>query len=184
MGVIWGLVWAAFAAMWVVFLAQILQLRVGSAALYVVSVAAAWPAIPIGRLAARCARRFPLARFTARAAVGAAVLGGVAVPLLLSGGLAGGFFVIAGYVFCGTLSLALAAIGLRLGWPHLRLGIGGVVYIVLGLLLVLPVPPISRHSYNPVGAFFPFWGLGAPAVAIIWGLGRFLRAGCVPDGSR
>ncbi len=58
-----------------------------------------------------------------------------------------------------------------------------IAYIVVGLVLVFPAPPISRAGYNPVGLFFPVWGFGVPWVATMLALARLSRT-VGPDVSR
>lgn len=175
-GFIWGSAWLAFAALWVAFLTLIIQTEAGTPAFYGVCLAAGGPTLPIGWLAARVARHFPLSRFTARVALGAALAAALlAVVFRGRGGVGEESLWLAGYAFFGPFWLALSGAAFRLGWPRTPLWPAAILYVALGLFLLLPAPPISARSYNPVGLFFPFWGLGAPGLVTMWGLARFLK---------
>jgi hypothetical protein len=85
--------------------------------------------------------------------------------------LAGAAFV-AGHAYCGPLAIGLSGVALKLGWPQTKVGPWALAYVLVGTVLILPVPPISTSTYNPVGLFFPVWGAGAPLCVTIAGLAK------------
>lgn len=87
-----------------------------------------------------------------------------------------------GYLFFCALAVVLSGFLLKLAgvFKKIDLARAGFVYLILGMVLLLPVPPISPNSYNPVSLFFPVWGWGIPSLASIYSL---IRIKGVPDES-
>jgi len=83
-----------------------------------------------------------------------------------------------GYFYLTPLALLLTGIALKLGvfqGESEALALG-VVYIILGAIFIIPVIPLlPSYTYNPIGAFFPLWGWGAPTLATVYALLRLRR---------
>ncbi len=171
-GFIWFAAWSGLLTCWTLFICDILVWR--DTGIMATCAVASLPAPLVGWLAFRKADR-PLWLVTRRASLYALAL---AIPVALLppatvtlSDLKGLIFVM-GRAYFGPLALGLSGVALRLAWPGGRVVPWAVVYIVVGLVLVFPLPPISTNMYNPVGLFFPVWGVGVPLCVTIVGLLR------------
>ncbi|HHW26850.1 MAG TPA: hypothetical protein GXX23_05875 [Firmicutes bacterium] len=81
------------------------------------------------------------------------------------------------YAYATPLAFVLTASAARAAGiiSKANLAMACAAYVVVGLVLVFPALPISTTAYNPVGVFFPFWGLGGPWAAAMWSLARLSR---------
>lgn len=178
---VWTLAWGGFVAVWAALLSSMILVRtpimnwvlLGAAATLPIAFlayrAAVNPAVVL--LAKRCPKPclwgFALGVFTVLA------FGG---PSSMTGAMWG---VVLLYAYATPLALVLAAGAARAADVIRKakdLTTASIAYIVVGLILVIPVPPISATSYNPVGLFFPFWGFGVPWAMTIWSLVTLTRA--------
>jgi hypothetical protein len=178
---VWTLAWGGFAAVWAAVLSSMILIGtpimnwvlLGAVATLPIAFfayrAAVNPAVVL--LAKRCPKPclwgFVLGLFTVVAFGGLSSLTGAMWGVVLL------------YAYATPLALVLAAGAARAAGLIRKaksLTTIGIAYVVVGLILVIPVPPISVTSYNPVGLFFPFWGFGVPWVATIWSLLRLTRA--------
>jgi hypothetical protein len=171
-GVVWGLAWLGTLVCWALFLCDILVWR--DAKVVTACVVASIPAPLVGWLAYRGASR-PLWQVTGRAALyalGFAVAVVIIPPASVSLSDVRGMIFVAGRAYAAPLALGLSGVALKMFWPQARVVHWALVYILLGAFLLLPIPPISTRTYNPVGFFFPVWGIGAPLCVTIAGLVR------------
>jgi len=168
-GAVWFGAWLGMLLCWALFICNILVWR--DSRVTTTCIAASLPAPLVGWLAFRRADR-PLWLLTSRAALYSLVIVALIGWMSPAGGgfdLGGAVFV-AGHAYCGSLALGLSGVALRLAWPGGKVVPWAVVYVVVGLVLIFPLPPISTNTYNPVGLFFPVWGVGAPLCVTISGL--------------
>ncbi|MCL6581376.1 MAG: hypothetical protein K6U08_07165 [Firmicutes bacterium] len=177
---LWTAAWAGFGAAWAVLLTTVTTLGQGSlgiafgvvlALLTVAPVVAALLPLRHDPVVGLLTRRAALLALVPVAIAGLLWLVG-RQPLMVGAGLP--FFWVA-WLYLAPLALALAAGALRLGSPRASAATllkAGAVYVVGGLLFLIPVIPLGG-GYNPVGVLFPFWGIGAPVLVAVRGLRRW-----------
>jgi hypothetical protein len=184
---LWAAAWAGFGAAWAVFLTMVTGLGQGSRGIAFGLALALVTAAPVVATLLPVRRDPVLRLLTRRAAMVALAPAGLAAliwlgsvgrpPLSIEPGMF--LFGIAEF-YLGPLALALAAGALRLGSLRTTTATvvgAGVCYILAGLFLLIPFIPLGG-GYNPVGALFPVWGIGAPVAVAVRGLRRW----SAPDG--
>jgi hypothetical protein len=178
---VWTLAWGGFAAVWATVLSS--MILIGTPIMNWVLLGAV-ATLPIAFFAYRGAVNPAVVLLTKRCpkpCLWGFVLGLFTVVAFgglssLTGALGG---VVLLYAYATPLALVLAAGAARAAGVIRKaknLTTIGIAYVIVGLILVIPVPPISVTSYNPVGLFFPFWGFGVPWAMTIWSLVRLTRA--------
>ncbi|MGI6666567.1 MAG: SPASM domain-containing protein [Bacillota bacterium] len=175
---VWTLAWAGFAGVWAAFLSTMILYGVP---IWSRVLLAAVAALPIAFLAYRAAVNpavVLLAKRCPKPCLWGLALGVFAIPMF--GGLSSMTYDILGavllYAYAAPLAFVLTAGAARAAGVLRRakdLSAAAIAYVVVGLLLVIPIPPISRTGYNPVGLFFPFWGFGVPWAVAMWSLVSF-----------
>lgn len=186
----WGLAWAVFGLSWSAFIASIATTWSAVPSLdhlLVAAVIAAAVGLPLASLAYRRRHNAVLRQVSLLCAVvalvGLAALGFMYVTWfrVAFGSLTGAeVLLIGGFLLFTPMALLMSvfilrAAGVITSWGK-AVGAAGV-YLFLGLLFILPFPPLPAASYNPIGLFFPFWVIGAPAAAAAYGLRRLGRCG-------
>lgn len=171
-GFIWFAACLGMLTCWALFICNILVWRDTRA--ITTCIGASLPAPLVGWLAFRKADR-ALWHVTLRASLYALVSGVLIMLLLPAVGDLGSLVFVAGWAYLGPLALGLSGVALRLGWPKKSVAPWALAYVLIGTVLILPIPPISTSTYNPVGLFFPVWGAGAPLCVTIAGLVKHPR---------
>ncbi len=176
---VWTLAWAGLAAIWAVLLSTMILIAAPIWGWVLLGTAAT---LPIAFLAYRAAVNpavVLLAKRSPKPCLWGFVLGVFTVLVIEPSGVTYDIWgAILLYAYATPLALVLAAGAARAARLVRRakdLIVVAIAYIVVGLVLVFPAPPISRTSYNPVGMFFPVWGFGVPWAMMMLSLARLSR---------
>ncbi|MEW6242944.1 MAG: hypothetical protein AB1497_01475 [Bacillota bacterium] len=173
---VWGLSWAGFSGAWAIFLSLIVPNSEKEAwVLFIVMTAVS--VLLLSPLVYQNSKHSALVKVTAYGAK-AALFVVIAAALLFRPAWSFQTLLAGLGVYFAPLALGLSGVALRLGWPGSGANAAlraAVVFLIGGMILLFPIPPISTGTYNPVGLFFPVWGWGAPTLVSAWGMWRMSR---------
>lgn len=184
---VWTLAWAGFVAIWAVFLSSMIMIGAPIWGWVLLGAAATLPITFLAYRAAVNPAVVLLAKRSLKPCLWGLVLGIFTVQVFDPSARDDLLAVILPYGYAAPLAIVLAAGAARAAGIIRRvanLSIACIAYVMVGLVLVFPMPPISRTAYNPVSLFFPFWGLGVPwAVAILSLMRLTMTVAVGPDAS-